>query len=87
MSDLFASGQIVDAILALVVVEGVVLALLHRRRGVGVAPVDLVGFLASGAALLLALRSALVGAPWGATAAWLAAALVAHVVDLARRWR
>lgn len=87
MSELFASGRIVDAILALVFVEGVLLALLHRRRGVGIAPTELLGFLASGAALLLALRSALVGAPWTWTAAWLAAALVAHVVDLARRWR
>lgn len=87
MSELFASGRIVDAILALVVVEGVLLTLLHRRRGVGVAPADLLGVLASGAALLLALRSALVGAPWTATAAWLAVALVAHLVDVARRWR
>lgn len=87
MSELFASGQIVDLILALVVVEGVLLALLHRRRGVGVAPADLLGVLASGSALLLALRSALVGAPWTSTAAWLAAALIAHLVDLARRWR
>lgn len=87
MSELFASGRVVDAILALIVVEAVLLAFLHRRRGVGVPPADLLGYLASGAALLLALRSALVGAPWISTAFWLAAALVAHLVDLARRWR
>jgi hypothetical protein len=87
VSELFASGRIVDAILALIVVEGVLLTLLNRQRGVGLAPADLLGVLASGAALLLALRSALVGAPWTSTAAWLAAALIAHLVDLARRWR
>ena len=87
MAELFASGRIVDAILALVVVEAALLTVLHRRRGVGVPPPDLLGYLASGAALLLAVRSALVGAPWTSTASWLAAALVAHLVDLARRWR
>lgn len=87
MADLFGSGRIVDLILALIVVEAALLTLLHRRRGAGVPPAELLGQLASGAALLLALRSALVGASWTSTAAWLAVALVAHLVELARRWR
>lgn len=87
MAELFASGRIVDAILALIVVEAMLLTVLHRRFGVGMPPTDLAGYLVSGAALLLALRSALVGSPWTTTASWLAVALVAHLVDLVRRWR
>lgn len=85
--ELFASGRIVDLILLFIGLELALLTLLHRWRGMGVPPMELLGHLASGAALLLALRSALVGAAWIWTAAWLAAALVAHLIDLARRWR
>jgi hypothetical protein len=43
--------------------------------------------LLAGACLLMALRSALSGSGWAWIAAWLFAALVAHLADLARRWR
>jgi len=87
MSGLFASGRIVDLILAFTLLEGLVLAALYRKTGRGVAPADLLGNLASGISLMLALRGALVGAWWGWIGLCLAGSLVAHLVDLRRRWR
>ena len=87
MSDLFASGRVVDLILGLMLLEGALLLLYHRRTGRGIAPRLLLATLVSGACLLLALRTALTGAGWLATGAWLTAALLAHLGDLASRWR
>jgi hypothetical protein len=87
MSALFASGRIVDLILALVVMEAILLAVWHRRTGRGVAPAAFAATLCSGAALLLAVRAALVGAWWGWVALPLLAALLAHLFDLRGRWR
>ena len=41
----------------------------------------------AGVGILLALRSALTGGAWTSVAGWLAGALVAHLADVARRWR
>lgn len=84
---LFASGRAVDAILLLMVLEGVALIAYARATGRGIAPAAVVANLTSGAALLLALRAAMSG--WGATAvaACLMVSFAAHVADLARRWR
>jgi hypothetical protein len=79
LRDLFASGRIVDAVLALTVLEG--LLLLWRGRA------DLMATLLAGLALLAALRLALAGAAWPWLALALLAALAAHLADLARRWR
>jgi hypothetical protein len=87
VADLFASGRIVDLILALMAAEAVVLAVHYRRTGRGVPLPDLAVNLAAGAGLLLALRAALTGAGWAWTAGWLTLALAAHLADLARRWR
>lgn len=81
----FASGRIVDAILLLVAGEALVLAWLSRRGGPKLPA--LLANLASGAALMLALRAALVGAGWGAVAGWLLAGLLAHLADLGLRFR
>ena len=43
--------------------------------------------LVAGSCLLLALRGALVDAPWRWTAACLMVALIAHLADLGQRWR
>jgi hypothetical protein len=86
MSQLFASGDIVDLILALVAAEALVLTALRRWTGRGPPLRTLLGNLLAGACLLLALRTALTGAPWQATAAWLGAALAAHLWDLGQRW-
>lgn len=87
MSELFATGRIVDLILAVTVLEGIVLIAYYRRTGRGVAPVSLITNLLAGACLMLALRGALMRTEWIVIAACLFAALVAHLIDLRRRWR
>ena len=60
MLTLFATGHIVDLILAFTVVEAVLVIALHRRTGRGPSPADLLSNLLSGVCLMLALRGALV---------------------------
>jgi hypothetical protein len=86
MTAFFASGLAADIVLALIVLEAVALYGLGRR-GIGPGLGADAPFLAAGAFLVLALRCALVGAPWYCTAAALAGSGVAHAVDLARRFR
>lgn len=86
MAEALANGRLVDAVIALVLLEALLLAWLHRRHGRGPAPADFLGNLAAGLFLLLALRGALVGAAWPWIAASLLAALAAHLYDLSRRW-
>ncbi len=86
MQQLLTSVHIVDAILVLVVIEGVVLAVVWRWTGRGLPPDQFLPTLAAGACLLLALRNALTQAwPW--VALWLVAALLSHLADLSLRWR
>ena len=87
MSELFSSGRLVDGIIALMVVEGAGLALYFRRTGHGVPLAGLAINLVAGAALMLALRGALVGAHWTTIALCLAGALIAHLIDVWYRWR
>lgn len=87
MAELFASGRIVDLIVALVVVEAVALIALHRARQRGPGIASIIAMLVPGVCLLLALRAALTAAPWTTIALWLAAALVAHMADVAHRMR
>ena len=87
MDALFASGRIIDAILVLVALEAVALLLLRRRRGRGPAPASLLANLAAGAALMLALRTALTGAGWPLTALCLLGALAAHAAEMWLRFR
>lgn len=87
MSDLFASGRIVDLILLLLVVEVAALHAYRRSTGGGIAVVDIVMNNLAGAGLLLALRAALTGSPWTLIALWLLAAFAAHIADVARRWQ
>jgi len=86
MAALFASGRIVDAILALVALQFAALALYRWRTGKGLGPVDLFFNLGAGAALLLALRAGLRGAEWPWIACFLLLGLAAHLADLYRRW-
>jgi hypothetical protein len=87
MSDLFASGRILDLILIFVVLEGVGLLLLHRVTGRGPAPGDIMPTLVSGLMLMLALRAAIADLRWEFIALPLGLALAAHLADLAIRWR
>jgi hypothetical protein len=87
MAELFASGRLVDLILLVVVLEAAALLWLwlHSRRGV--APFDLLPNLCAGVFLLLALRAALSGLGWMGASGCLAAAGLAHLIDVCRRWR
>ncbi len=84
---LFANGRVVDLVIILTICEGGFLVWLRRRTGRGLSFADVVGNLAAGVFLMLALRSALVGDDWRVIAICLALALVAHLGDLSRRWR
>ena len=75
-----------EAILAIVAVEFLALVVWRKSRGAGPAPADLAANLAAGACLLVAVRSALLG-QGTMVLVFLAASGVAHVADLARRWR
>jgi hypothetical protein len=85
MSELFASGRVVDLIVVLVILEGVALAAYHRRTGRGIGPRALWWNLVAGCALLFALRNALMHAEWPAISACLLVAFGAHVADLRKR--
>lgn len=87
MPELLNDGRLVDLALLLTVVEGLLLVAYHRRTGRGVAPADLAANLAAGACLMLALRAALVGAGPTWIVACLVGSLLAHLLDLSRRWR
>ncbi|MFO1323623.1 MAG: hypothetical protein U1F15_06125 [Burkholderiales bacterium] len=87
MEALVAGGRVVDLILVLLVAEGALLAVVHRRTGRGPGIGALVPGLLAGAFLLLALRAALTGAAAMAIGAWLACAFAAHVADVVLRFR
>jgi hypothetical protein len=87
MASLFATGHVVDLVLALTAIEAILVVAYHGRTGRGVAPAEFLGNLLSGVWLMLALRCALVGAWWGWIALCLVGSLVAHLADLRRRWR
>ncbi len=86
MAALFASGRIIDLILAFTVLEAVALMWWHRRSGRGPPAGAIFGNILAGMCLLLALRVALTGGWWGWTALALLAALLAHAFDLSQRW-
>ncbi|WP_133612745.1 hypothetical protein [Dongia mobilis] len=87
MDELFADGSIVIWILALVAVEAIFLGLYCWRMRRGPWPGEILFNLAAGAALLLALHGALVDAAWESIGLWLVIGLMAHIADLAVRWR
>jgi hypothetical protein len=87
VATLFASPLAVDAIIAAVVVQGVLLSLYAMRTGRAVPPASLVATLAAGGFLLVALRTVLAEAWWGWTGLALLGSLAAHLLDLKLRWR
>jgi multisubunit Na+/H+ antiporter MnhF subunit len=87
LAGLFHSGRIVDLILLLVLAEAMLLAWHHHLTGRGPPLRALVPNLLSGAALLVAVRLALVQSEWLWVAAALLLALLAHLADLRQRWR
>jgi hypothetical protein len=77
----------VDIALAAIAFEFVLLLVWRLRAVGGWRIADVTSLLLPGACLLLALRAALHNAGAGAIGVLLAAALVAHMVDVRRRWR
>jgi hypothetical protein len=86
MEAFFSSGLLADIILAVMVAEALLLLLYRKITGRGLAPADLFAMLLAGACLVLALRAVLTGSGWPVVALFLGAALLAHLMDLYRRW-
>jgi hypothetical protein len=86
MEALYRDGHVIDLILILMVAEGLLLLLVHRRTGRGPGLPDLLGNLAAGMFLMLAVRTALTDAWWGWVALALVGALASHLVDLFVRY-
>jgi hypothetical protein len=87
MTELIASGRLIDLILVLMLVEAMLLYVHRRRTGRGLPAGDIAVNLVAGASLMLAVRAALTDAAPGWIAACLAVSLFAHLADLAIRWR
>lgn len=83
----FASGRVIDVILALIVLEVIALVFLRMAKGRAVPLTGLLLTIAAGACLMLAVRAALTGADWPWIALALTAALAAHLADLRIRLR
>jgi hypothetical protein len=82
--DLIVSGRIADVILVVMALEGLVLGWLWRGDGAG-RLLSLVGNLAGGGFLVLALKAALTGADWGWIAAALIGSMFGHGLDVVTR--
>jgi hypothetical protein len=78
--------RLIDLALALIALEGVALLGWRLTKGAGPRPAALIANLLAGALLLFVARELLTGAGALAIGAALAAALVAHGIDLAARW-
>lgn len=87
MSELFANGTVVDAVLIFLLVEAIAVIGYWLWRKRGIAPADFLPGMISGALMLLALRAVLAGAGWMVPTLCLMAAGGAHLVDVLRRWR
>jgi hypothetical protein len=86
VSELFSSGQAADILIVFMILEAILLIAARRITGNGLSNGDIARLLVPGLCLALALRTALTGEPWYATALMLLLALGAHIADLAGRW-
>ncbi len=76
----------VDGIVALMLIEWMVLILVRKKWPPGPGPLELLASIGAGAALLLALRAAMLERAWPHIAVWLLASLGCHLADLRLRW-
>ena len=86
MQDFFSSGVLADIILVVMIAEAVFLLVYRKATGRGLAPADLLSMLLAGACLVLALRAVLTGSSRPVVMLFLLAALIAHLIDVYRRW-
>ena len=86
MEHWYASGALVDGVIALTTLELLALWVFHKRTGRGLAPFDYLLNGLAGLALMVALRGALTP-QWGLVALGLLAAGAAHYADLLLRMR
>lgn len=86
MEQWYASGRLIDGVIALTVVELLALWLFHKRTGRGLAPSDYLLNGLAGLSLMVALRGA-VTPLWGLVAVGLVLAGAAHYADLWMRAR
>ncbi len=80
-------GRLIDWIVALLAFEAVALSAVRALFGRGPSVTSTIANCTAGGALFLALRAAMANAPFPIIGACLLVALVAHVADLATRWR
>ena len=80
-------GRLIDAIVALLVIEALLLTAVRALLGRGPSIVSTLANSSAGVALFLALRAAIAEAPFAVIGACLFAALLAHIADLTTRWR
>jgi uncharacterized protein involved in response to NO len=76
----------IDAILGLVILEGLLLVAWRAWTGRGPKPGPLIANLLAGGFILLALRLAISGGSLVWIATCLAFSLIAHLIDLVSRW-
>jgi hypothetical protein len=87
MIDALSSGQLIDVVIAVTLLECAALVFYHHLTKGGLAPNDYLLNLTAGLCLMLALRSALADAGWIWMVLYLMAAGLAHGTDLWTRWR
>ena len=80
-------GTLVDAIIGITLLEVLALLLYHHQTKRGLKPRDYLLNVLSGLCLMLALRCALANSAWYLISAFLMAAGLAHVADIAWRLR
>ncbi len=83
----FASGQVADLMVAVLLVEALALLGFWWLTGRGLAPRSVFALVLPGVFFARALRAALTGAWWGFVSLAMTAAFFAHAWDLWRRWR
>lgn len=85
MEELIRSGQIAGIILVVLAAETAILGVYLWRKGQGRMLMSFLASSLSGGALVLAFREVLRGSGWLFVAIYLAAALLAHLADIALR--
>lgn len=85
MAEFFTSGRAIDVILIVMAVEALLLIIYRVKKKSGPTVMETLANMASGAMIMLAVKSALTGNGWQTTATFLMAAFAAHLVDLTLR--